>query len=66
MNYSDIIYINEAAPLFGKTETALRAMLQRAEKTGKKEGIPPFFRIGNKFAFSRAAIKAWIKKGGAA
>ncbi len=62
MTDSDVIYLAEAAAMLGRGETALRAMIQRAQKTGRAANLPPFFKVGGKWAFHRAAVKAWVKK----
>ncbi len=65
---SDVMYLPEAAKVLGKTETSLRAMIQRAEKLGRRNTLPPYFKVGGKWAMTRSGVKSWLsaqKKGGA-
>lgn len=54
---ADVIYIPEAAKRLGKTETALRAMLQRGSKNA-----PAAIKVGIKWAFERKEFDRFIKR----
>ena len=68
MTVSEIIYIPELATMMGKSDVAVRAMIQRESKD-----VPPSFKVGRKHAwyledarkFFAAKRKAAAKKGGA-
>lgn len=66
MTDSEIIYLAEAAEMLGRGETALRGMIQRAQLAGRKANLPPYFKVGGKWAFHRSAVKSWVKKQGKA
>lgn len=54
---SDVLYIAEAAKRLGKTETALRALVQRGSAN-----IPPALKVGGRWAFERRAFDRWLKR----
>lgn len=56
MTQADVLYIADAAPRLGKTETALRAMCQRGSKN-----MPPVIKVGGRWAFERKQFDRWIK-----
>lgn len=59
MTQADVLYIADAAPRLGKTETALRAMCQRGSKN-----MPKPIKIGGKWAWRRAEFNRWVKQAG--
>lgn len=66
MTVSEIIYIPELATMMGKSDVAVRAMIQRGSPD-----VPKSFKVGRKHAWYRedarkffAAKRAAAKKGG--
>ena len=65
MKEANIVYIAEAAVMLNKTEQALRAIIQRAERMKRRANLPPYMKVGGRWAFTRSGIAAFVKKGGA-
>ncbi len=57
MTDEDVIYIPGLAKMLDKSDAAVRAMLHRTP-----EKLPKSFRIGRKYAWNRADVRAWLKK----
>lgn len=52
---SEILYIPEFARLTGRTEAAVRGLIQRDSTE-----IPPFFRVGGRIAWRRRTVDEWL------
>lgn len=54
---ADVIYLPELAEKLGTTTDALRGHIKR--QTG---AIPPYFRMGRKYCWTRESVDKWIAK----
>lgn len=56
-----VLYIADMAKKFGKTETAIRAAVQRDQRRGsRKRTLPPAFKLGGEWAWRVVDVDAWL------
>lgn len=54
---SDVLYVADMARKFGRTERAIRALIDR-----KSKAVPPPFKLGGKWAWKREDVDSWINQ----
>jgi len=57
MNEAAVLYVPELARMIGKTDSAVRAGVQRGA-----DWLPPAFLMGRRHAWRRQDVEAWLAK----
>ncbi len=58
----DVLYIQGLAQKLGRTESAIRAAVQRDQKRGsRKQALPPAFKMGGMWAWREADVDRWLE-----
>jgi len=60
-NQSEVLYIAGLAKKLGRTESAIRAAVQRDQSRGsRKKALPPAFKLGNMWCWRERDVDAWL------